>query len=218
MNRAGAILAARQGRAVFFADAWSRLIERLGGRSSEELADPLIAVFSTPEQAMLACMTLLDSPPIALRGLGGVGLHIDQLSPNGGAPSFGGRSIAVALSDQAEPGTACLSLAMRNLLAGKLESGFGPVEDLPRPDAEPPLSFVRMHGLGAPSAVMGGVTSSKPAPRAVPISTDPTVVVAGPDVLEAPVDDARDATVVMATAPGENNPPPGSNSRLDAPG
>lgn len=208
MNRAGAILAARKGRAVSFAAAWSGLIERLGGWSSDEASDPLLAVFPTPAQAMLACMTLLESPPGSWEGLGGLGLHMDQLSPNGRAPSPVGRTIAMALSDQADPGTVCLSLAMTSALAGKLEIGFGPVEDLPRPETEPPLSFVRMHGLGAGHAV-----KADPGPAFAPVQSpsepgDPTVIGPRPDAAVAPAHVDEEATVVMSAPPDAARPPP----------
>jgi hypothetical protein len=208
MNRAGAILAARKGQADPFAAAWSGLIERLGGWYSDEESDPLLAVFSTPEQAMLACMTLLESSPAPIRGLGGLGLHMDQLSPNGRAPSFTGRAIAVALSEQADPRTACLSLAMTNALAAKPEMEFGPVENLPQADTEPALSFVRMRGLDA-----GQATAADPEPAfaASDAASDPDdLTVIGPrsDARAAPGDEDLDATVVAPTARREERPPP----------
>lgn len=210
MNRADVFLAVRYGQAISPAAAWSRLVHRLGGQEPGELADPLIAVFPTPEQAMVACMTLLDSPPIDLENLGGVGLHIDQFSPENRALSFGGKAIAIALSEQATPGTACLSIGMRDTLTGKLDTGFSPVEELPRLASAARISFVRIHGPGATVENVSSrsdhlETPGEPGEQTITAFSQDRQ---GPPLSVSPSGPNQDATVVMIAEPPDQGRSP----------
>lgn len=220
MSSADTILAATHDGDPTFRDAWISLIGRLGGRRLTQPENPLVAVFATPEQAVIACMALLDAPSPGLARNQGVGLHLDHRIETSEAMS--GAEVAVALAAAAAPRTACLSLAMRNALAGKIDIGFGAVEDLPLERSDEHISLVRIRGADAPQEDALDESSSAPSapghePRKTGASTTPpdhpsptSEPDPQPTTILATMDSDLDLTVVAHAS----TPPPMSRERI----
>lgn len=220
MSGSNVFLAAAHADEAVFTDAWISLIGRLGGRRLASPDNPLVAVFSTPEQAVLACMALLDAPPPELARNRGLGVHVDQLvgDPDASGPS--GADIAVALALEAAPRSASLSLAMRNAISDKVEIEFGAVEDLFLDGMASLLSLVRIRGEEAPEHNKAAGASGPPLPMAA--IPDRMEEPSGRDNHAAPpssapqpttIIEAMDADVDMTIVASHKNSEPSSGSR-----
>jgi class 3 adenylate cyclase len=142
-------------RLAALAAATSEIVARHRGLLVHFVDDNLLAVFPAAVEATRAALALRDrvarldaDRPADERFAFRIGLHLADVIEDGGRVYGGGVQVAARLERLAEPGGVCLSAAVRDQIAGRIDVGL---DDLGEQRLKGVADPVRVYRLSRPA-------------------------------------------------------------------